>query len=210
MSDVTVSKPARRTQRERREATMARLVDATIEALVELGYARTTLQEICKRAEVSTGALFRHFGGRRELMVAAADEVARRQIARFDEEFAALPADRRVLTVALELMREHSRAPINAVWFELLVAARTDAELRAELQPAARRFSQAISGQAGGLAWNDLPELPRRTFDNLVTSLIHMFDGESITRVVHPLPELERDRIPLLLGLIGVTDTVDG
>lgn len=189
---------------------MRALIDATVEALVELGYARTTLQEICKRAGVSTGSLFRHFEGRQDLMVAAAEEVARRQIARFGEEFAALPAERRVLTVALELMRENSRAPINAVWFELLVAARTDAELRAKLRPAAQRFSQAIAGQAAELAWNDLPELPPETFSNLVTSLVHLFDGESISRVVYPLPELERERIPLLLGLIGVPGPVEG
>ena len=32
------------------------LLDATIECLVSLGYARTTVQEICARAGVSRGA----------------------------------------------------------------------------------------------------------------------------------------------------------
>jgi len=59
---------ARRTQEERSEQTRRQLIDATIELLMERGLAQTTVQEICRRAEVTTGALQHHFGSKSELV----------------------------------------------------------------------------------------------------------------------------------------------
>src|SRR5262245_39193440 len=83
-----VAKPPRRTQRERREATIAALVDATIESLLDVGYAGTTVKEICTRAGLSHGALFRFFPSVLELVLAAGREVGRRQISSFEKSFA--------------------------------------------------------------------------------------------------------------------------
>jgi AcrR family transcriptional regulator len=192
----------RRTQRERRESTIARLVDAAIDALVELGYAKATVQEICARAGLSTGALFRHFQGRGELVVAAAEEVAHRQIAAFAERMAAVPEPDRTMATALELLREASRAPVNSAWHELLIAARTDEELREALQPMFDRYTAAIAEQARSARLADLPELPDDVFINLVFSLIDLFNGEAIARVVRPAPLVDRQRITLLAGLL--------
>ncbi|MCB8794014.1 TetR family transcriptional regulator, partial [Escherichia coli] len=46
----------RRSQQERREETRAALLDATIEALVEGGYATLTLAQVTERAGLSLGA----------------------------------------------------------------------------------------------------------------------------------------------------------
>src|SRR5215813_6778413 len=74
------SSPARRTQRQRREATIAKLLDATIDALIDVGYTRASIREICLRAGVSDGGLFRHFQSRLDLIVAAADHIAEREL----------------------------------------------------------------------------------------------------------------------------------
>jgi AcrR family transcriptional regulator len=58
----------RRTQEERSEQTRRQLIDATIDLLMERGLAQTTVQEICRRAEVTTGALQHHFGSKSELV----------------------------------------------------------------------------------------------------------------------------------------------
>ena len=42
-----------RTQQQRREETRARLLDAAIETIVEVGYARASAAVIARRAEVS-------------------------------------------------------------------------------------------------------------------------------------------------------------
>ena len=74
-----------RTQQQRREETIARLLDASIDTIIEVGYARASAAVIAKRAEVSDGALFRHFPTMGDLMAATAQEVMRRQLELFVE-----------------------------------------------------------------------------------------------------------------------------
>jgi AcrR family transcriptional regulator len=64
-------KPKRRTQEERSAATRKRLLDATIDLLIERGYARLTTADIEKRAGVSNGARVHHFRTKEDLVVAA-------------------------------------------------------------------------------------------------------------------------------------------
>ena len=71
---------ASRTQQERREDTRARLLAATIECLVEHGYAGTTTQRVQDRAGLSRGALLHHFATKEALLVAAVSHVADAQI----------------------------------------------------------------------------------------------------------------------------------
>ena len=75
-----------RTQQQRRTETIGNLIDATIDSLCEKGYAATTVSEIVARAGVSSGALFRHFPTRLDLLVAAAEEVRSRQFTEFRGE----------------------------------------------------------------------------------------------------------------------------
>ena len=63
-----------RTQQQRREDTIARLLDASIDTIIEVGYARASAKVITQRAQVSDGALFRHFPTMGDLMAATAHE----------------------------------------------------------------------------------------------------------------------------------------
>src|SRR5581483_10029359 len=69
---TTIGAAERRTQAQRRAASRARLLDAAVDCLAERGYGGTTLPEIVRRAELSNGALWRHFRSKNELLVAAA------------------------------------------------------------------------------------------------------------------------------------------
>ena len=53
----------------RSAATRSRLIASTIDALVELGFTKTTGVEICRRAEMTRGALNHHFPDFAELLV---------------------------------------------------------------------------------------------------------------------------------------------
>src|SRR5262252_862715 len=70
--------PARvpRTQQQRRDETRRALLDAAVESLIEVGFARTTTLEVQRRADVSRGALLHHFPSKAELLVAAVDHLA--------------------------------------------------------------------------------------------------------------------------------------
>jgi AcrR family transcriptional regulator len=197
---ATVAQPARRTQRERREETIGKLVEATIASLLEVGYARTSVAEICGRAGVSHGALFRHFDGVIQLILAAAAEVARRQLADFDARFALVPAgDGRVLT-ALTLLRDACRAPINTVFYELLIAARTDPDLHAALAENLRAYYDAILAAAKRTP--EIAALPAEIVEPLLFGLVHMFDGEALVRGVLASPEVEDLRLVMLARAI--------
>lgn len=63
-------------------STRERLVTAAAEVCVERGYEGATVGEIARRAGVTTGAIYNHFGGRSELLV----ETGRRALAHVDDE----------------------------------------------------------------------------------------------------------------------------
>src|SRR5258707_8930434 len=67
---------APRTQQQRREETRRALLDAAVQSLIEVGFARTTTLEVQRRADVSRGALLHHFPSKAELLVAAVDHLA--------------------------------------------------------------------------------------------------------------------------------------
>lgn len=190
---MTAQPVQRRTQAERSAGTVAALIDATIETIADIGYHRASLGEICGRAGVSKGGLFRHFDSRLDLVVAAAEEVGRRHL----DGFRAL--DHASIADQLEFARSRSRARINAVWFELLVAARTDTDLREQLTPVAIWLYDNIEELALSSTLADLvdPALARLA----ATSVVHMFDGEAVIRAVLPRPELEEARLAAAVAL---------
>ena len=130
--------PARhRTQAERSERTRELLLDATIACLVELGYARTTVHEICRRAGVSRGAQQHHFTTKAELMTTALEHLFRRLGEEIESSL--LPGPARLETGIDLLWRAYS-GTLSTAAVELWVAARTDEELRRSLLPVDREL----------------------------------------------------------------------
>ena len=87
--DVSHSPPlprTRRTQEERSAETRARLLDATVESLIEVGYAHTTTTAVCARAGLSRGAQLHHFPTKSELVIAAVAHLTMRRAKEVREE----------------------------------------------------------------------------------------------------------------------------
>lgn len=192
-----------RTQQQRREETVARLLDASIVTIVEVGYARASAAVITKRAQVSEGALFRHFATMGDFMAATAYEVMHRQLGLFAKQVAEIPADGPALEAVLTIMRDITGNATNAVMYELLIAARTDEKLRATLQTVLGEYRARIYDTARTLPNADV--VPPETFTALVAMITNTFDGAAIVRPVLPLPDIEARRIPLLMSLLGET-----
>lgn len=188
----------RRTQEQRRTDTIAKLLDATIGALSEKGYAATTVAEVTSRAGVSSGALFRHFPTRLDLVVAAADEVRRRQFEEFRAGLAGFGSAS--FEHCLMLLRAACRAPINGAWYELLIAARNDEALRARLVPFTVRYHQEICelGRALPIAGT----IPAAELDTVIFTVVHLLDGEALSSIVHAQPEQEEIRLQLVARLL--------
>ncbi|WP_207840392.1 TetR/AcrR family transcriptional regulator [Williamsia soli] len=189
----------RRTQQQRRDATKARLVDACVSSLCEIGYQRSTISEICGRSGVSQGGLFRHFPTRLDLVIAAADEVRRRQFEAFSQSLAMLGTD--TLADCLLLVRAACRAPVNGAWYELLVAARTDAGLRERLAPMLAEYHTQIADFARMIP--SVQGLPPGQIEVVALTVVHLFDGESVAAAVNPQPALDDARLELVLGWLA-------
>ncbi len=190
-----------RTQQQRREETVARLLDASIATIVEIGYARASAAVITKRAQVSEGALFRHFPTMGDFMAATAHEVLRRQLNVFTERVGEIPPDRPALAAVLTILRDVTATSTNAVLYELMVAARTDEKLRATLHQVLEQYRTKILDAVRELPGVD--EVPRDVFPVIVAVLANTFDGAALLRTVLPQPDIEDQRIALLSALLS-------
>jgi AcrR family transcriptional regulator len=189
-----------RTQQQRREETVGRLLEASITSIVEVGYARASAAVITKRAGVSVGALFRHFETMSDFMAATASEVLRRQVDSFTKQVAQIPADRPALEAALTILRDITGGSTNAVLYELMIAARTDEKLNAHLRDVLAQYTAKILDAARALPGADA--IGDETFPVLVALMTNVFDGAAIVRGIFPDPDIEEQRIALLSKLI--------
>ena len=187
----------RRTQADRRQETIGRLLDATEVVVAASGYAHTTVAAVCAEAGLSQGALFRHFPHRRALLVATAERVAERQTGEFAEQFRGVSLSADTVLEALVALRRLVRSRSNQVWHELVRAARTDAGLRADLEPALRdyhrRTAVAASAFVGDL-WSD-------DFQSVLRIIVNYLDGEAAVAQVLPDPPRDDATLRLLADL---------
>ncbi len=190
---------SRRSQAERRESTIARLLDATIGSLAELGYARTTTAGVCERAQMSQGALFRHFPSRSKLIAGATAELCERHLQRMAVAFASFsqPSGGDPVEALVREIRSATRSQEHAAWHEVMVAARTDKALHKLVAPTLRAFEAEL---LKGLPSANLPTSSR--MGTIMLSLMHLFDSESVTIAVYGNAELEGDRIEWLTGML--------
>ncbi|MEU0543545.1 TetR/AcrR family transcriptional regulator [Nocardia sp. NPDC005978] len=190
----------RRTQAERRAETSGLLIDATILTILEAGYVGVTVKEVCRRAGVSHGGLFGRFDTLADLVAATAAEVGRRLMEEFIAKMAQLSERGDVHTV-LALWRSAARDPLNTVWLELTVAARTDPALRERLSTARADYAAALL--ASGSKMSALRGLSSDQVFVLGSMVGTFFDGDAVHHGPFPLPELDEPRLEILGAMLG-------
>jgi AcrR family transcriptional regulator len=131
-------------QQERSRATQTRLLDATVDCLVEHGWAGTTTTVVAARAGVSRGAQLHHYPTKSALVVAAVEHLAERRIEDLRAEAAALPGGPHRLDRLIDTLAASFTGPLFVAELELWVAARTDPELRGVLVPASGRVAKEM------------------------------------------------------------------
>lgn len=144
---TTDTAQARTPQVERTRAMRLRLMEATVDCLVELGWARTTTTVVSRRAGVSRGAQLHHFPSKQALVVAAVEHLTDRRRDDMRVSVASLSAERRTSGV-LDILASHFVSPVFFAALELWVAARTDAELRESVAPLERRMGRETHAYA--------------------------------------------------------------
>jgi AcrR family transcriptional regulator len=133
----------RPTQAERSAATRARLLDATIDCLVELGWSGTSTTEVVRRAGVSRGAQVHHFPSKEELVVAAVEHLCSRRMEEYRTVLESLPPKQRTSSASIDLLWSIWAGPALEAWLELTIAARTQPGLRERFVAFEQRFFDA-------------------------------------------------------------------
>jgi AcrR family transcriptional regulator len=118
-------------------------MDATIDCLVEYGYAGTTTTRVAERAGLSRGAQMHHFQRKAPLVVAALLHLAERRrrelLERAERELSGVDDQS---SAAMDLLWSLFSGPLFTAAIELWIAARTDAELREALLPVEREIGR--------------------------------------------------------------------
>jgi AcrR family transcriptional regulator len=197
METVITTSRTHRTQAERSEHTRALLFEATVECLLDLGYAGTSVNEICKRAGLSRGAQQHHFATKAELMAHALEYLVtklRNQVLAAAQRLGGDP-DR--VAKGIDLLWESFSGTLSTAAMELWVAARTDPELRGAMLPVDRALGRATYDLFRELAWQDVPPDRMDTLFWLTVNLTRglamdaMIGGDE-TRRTHLLDEWKR------------------
>lgn len=144
MTDAPPTKPRRRTQEERRASTTAAILDATLECLIEFGYAGTTAVRVTDRAGVSRGAQVHHYPTKAALVAAAVEHLAARRIVEIRDRFAGTTDLSGTPVEILDALWAIHSGPLFVASLELWTAARTDPELREHVAPIERTVNAAI------------------------------------------------------------------
>ena len=195
-------RPRRLTQEERSADTRARLLDATIQSLVEAGYARTTTTRVCEIAGLSRGAQIHHFGTRAELVTAALEHLARRRLdefrARLEAQRSADAQDHDPFGLGLDLLWESFSGDLFIAALELWVAARTDPDLHARLLPLEREIGRQMSKPWLGLEGDaEAPPMAR----DLARLSHHLLRGMVLQRILSPDDRQRRRQFDLFKQL---------
>lgn len=159
-------------------ATRARLIDATVACLVEHGLAGASTPVIARAAEVSQGALFKHFASKAELLAAALEQVLARLVTEFQDQLTPRKRFQASVEAACGVLWEIFREPEMRAVFEVYIAARTDPELAALLAPILRQHRAAILTEARRL----FPVAPRAAadLDAAVDVIVNAMQGAAI------------------------------
>lgn len=175
MSNILKTKPSKLPRGERqkegwqaKKSAMTReaILEAAIHCIIDHGYAQTTTSLIADHANVSRGAMTHHFPSRASVLTATIEYLHDRRL----QEYRALVKE---FDVGSKLTaREQIETVVNMVWKfvtlssstayqEILMASRTDPELKRALEPLEKEFEEALLELVKGLfpRWEGREEL---------------------------------------------------
>lgn len=134
----------RQRQADRSRETRRKLMEATVECLVERGWSGTTTTLVAERAGVSRGAQLHHFRTRGELVAAAVEHLGAESVLHLKERAKSVngstPGER--VAAVVELIADFYASDLFTAALELWVAARTDPELNTVVVPLQTRLGR--------------------------------------------------------------------
>jgi AcrR family transcriptional regulator len=135
---------SREPRQDRSRATRARLLEAAITCLAEVGYQASTVTVVAERAGVSRGAAQHHFPTREALFTAALEHVTRVRADELTRELADLPGGSPATADVVDLVFTLFTGPLFRAALALWVAAAAEPALREQIIPLEARIGRDI------------------------------------------------------------------
>jgi AcrR family transcriptional regulator len=181
-------------QQARSRETRRKLLAAALESLAELGYAGATMDQVVERAGVSRGAQVHHFPTKSLLMQAALTEMLDTMIEDLGTQTDLIRRrQQKPSAVFRHLWEAYFSSRLFAITIELIVAARTDAELREVLTPVSERFHRQVDECFRVISDQGDRSNPRAgAIVNLTMSLLR---GMGVQTVLYDRPEAFRQQL---------------
>src|SRR4051794_6285552 len=175
------------------DLTRARLIDAAAQVFAEKGYDRAGVQEISRRAGLTTGAIYGRFAGKAELLQAAIES---RTTDELDDLFSSHAFDGRATDI-LKVVGAHLVTPTpddgdeGALLLEAFIAARRDREVRESIHKVLEERSSLLAdlierAKSDGSLDTDLDTESVVAFCHAVGLGFLLYDAIS-----HPLPSVQ-------------------
>ncbi|HEY7010750.1 MAG TPA: TetR/AcrR family transcriptional regulator [Jatrophihabitantaceae bacterium] len=135
---------ARLPQQDRSRATRARLLEAAIGSLAELGYSASTVAVVAERAGVSRGAAQHHFPTRDALFTAALEHVTHVRTEELRRELDGLAGGRPSTADVVDLIFGMYTGALFRAALALWVAAASESSLREQIVPLEARIGREV------------------------------------------------------------------
>ncbi|MGX6447444.1 TetR/AcrR family transcriptional regulator [Patulibacter sp. S7RM1-6] len=175
----------------RSQATRRKLLDAAVEELVEVGYAKLTTPSVARRAGVSRGAQQHHFPTKATLVREAVQRLIERQLEELTARSASARAGADAVPAVLDALYEMYSGPLFTASIELVLAARGDAELSAIAGPLEREVSRGVSARAAELFGPECAAHP--AFDRRLPHCLATIRGIALLKLLgHPHRTVDR------------------
>ncbi|MGN6605625.1 MAG: TetR/AcrR family transcriptional regulator [Jatrophihabitans sp.] len=127
-------------QQDRSRATRARLLEAAIDCLAELGWTQSTVAVIAERAGVSRGAAQHHFPTREALFTAAVEQVTAERADEIRERLQAGTDTASIVSVVFDLFSGKLFRAALTMW----VAAASEPEMQSLIVPVEARIGRQV------------------------------------------------------------------
>ncbi|MFJ7249962.1 TetR/AcrR family transcriptional regulator [Kitasatospora sp. NPDC098652] len=133
----------------RRVHTRARLLAAASELFLSIGFARTSIEDVCAAAGYTRGAFYSNFGSKEDLLLALFDDQAARRMAELERLAAACealaPPERARLLVEALLRVEPAESGWILLFLEFRLVAARSATLAEQLAEHDRTVARALA-----------------------------------------------------------------
>jgi AcrR family transcriptional regulator len=190
---MTEKQPKKRTQAQRRQHTQQKILSATLEILVEEGYANCTTSKVAKRAGVSRGAQENYFRTKVDLITAATKFAMSRAEADIGRSAIVAHEKSDVLDAFLKDTQKFIFSRTYIAMVELAIAGRHDRHLSHLHRNAFLHFQRVRSAVWGKFFAQ--AGYSRKNADIILRLSVHLLRGMAFTKLM--VPGMPSDR-PLL------------